>query len=626
MRLWRWIAAGGLVVGIAALLGGLSVLEGVFMDERRTAYAQINDNRAALELYAREALAARLARQLRQVEPRIMAATEDPLLDATGLLLVRAGTQVLPQLWRARSAPASSAIQLFETLRSDEPIPTPFADGGRHSPSESDHADAGATDAGETPWAQRVRLRNTLLVALQAADRAAIESGVRAVLAHRVRYALPPRQDVPFVLAVIDLLTRYSQPSPILVRGLLRDGIEARDRKLEGLERVILERRSEFSAEELRYIGANIAPVHRYAGLSSDEFLARLSAPSGPHIAVPSSLTASALLLHGGWYAEPRAEGQIVGMQIALSTMVADIHAQMVRRDLIGERDSLQVRLADFEPLELHELSLTIDSRASREAKASADRLFRTKTALVAACGLLVLSLVLMAALTQRRKRKLVALKSRFVAAVSHELRTPLASMRLMAETLQHRLAGDPRAGDYPDRIIRDVEGLSALVENVLSFSRLQKGQIKLRREPIGVNELLQHARTEIESSARPGALKANGDVTMSLQGDRELLGLLFANLARNAVQHNAAERVEVNVTIRTGHHLTILFQDNGVGIPKAMWTRVFHDFERGASVASRGSGLGLALCREIAELHGGRITIEDSSSAGTTFRVELPT
>lgn len=634
---WRiWLAGAALGAGIAGIVAGLVGLEGVFLEERRTAKSQVRERIEALELYAREAFASKLARALQQVEPQILEAAANPLADADRLLLVRSGKQLLPRLWDAHTSTSRSAIELFETLRADKPV----ADIGAASPRagngfSGDDAPAGAqvADSHPTPWDERLALRDQLLFALQTRDRASTERAVRAILAHRARYVLPARKEVPFVLAIIELLARYSEPSPILIRGLLRDGIEARDRRSEGLERVILERRQDFSADELQYVRANIERLYVYASLSPDAFFARLSEAPGPRVPLPLSTQRMPRIAQGGWYLDARPDNQLVGVQIDLDTVVRELRDEMLRRGLIGADDSLA--LATNEPtatnlsMSLASLRLRLDAPGMREAAQTADRLFRTKSALVAACGLLLLALLGMAVVTQRRKRRLIDLKSRFVAAVSHELRTPLASTRLMAETLQRRLAGDPRAGDYPARIIGDVESLSRLVENVLSFSRIQKGQVKLHREQVNLDDLLAPAQSELDLDSRPGTLELCGERGLRLEGDRELLALLFANLTRNAVQHNRSERVELRITVQPAANararVIILFEDNGVGIPEALWTQVFDDFERGASAESRGSGLGLALCREIAALHGGSVRIERSAATGTSFRVELP-
>jgi len=82
---------------------------------------------------------------------------------------------------------------------------------------------------------------------------------------------------------------------------------------------------------------------------------------------------------------------------------------------------------------------------------------------------------------------------------VSHDLRTPLASIRLQAETLMRRLRGNPEARDYPERIVRDVDGLSFLVENILSFNRLEHGGWQPRRADVSLRELVGGLRADLE-------------------------------------------------------------------------------------------------------------------------------
>jgi signal transduction histidine kinase len=112
------------------------------------------------------------------------------------------------------------------------------------------------------------------------------------------------------------------------------------------------------------------------------------------------------------------------------------------------------------------------------------------------------------------------------------------------------------------------------------------------------------------------------GDV--ELEVDPSLLRLLLINLARNACAYNRRDPVELTLRAypHPPHGCVVLFSDNGIGIPEDEWENVFRDFYRLGSQGPEvhGSGLGLALCRKIMALHGGRISIDNSSDQGTTF------
>jgi signal transduction histidine kinase len=121
------------------------------------------------------------------------------------------------------------------------------------------------------------------------------------------------------------------------------------------------------------------------------------------------------------------------------------------------------------------------------------------KTALGLVCGLLSLAMIGAALLAYERRLRLLAERTEFIAAVSHELRTPLASIRLQAETLTRRLAGRSEARDYPQRIVRDVDGLHFLVENILSYNRLERGGWRPQRTNVSLRALTQKLQEELD-------------------------------------------------------------------------------------------------------------------------------
>jgi two-component system sensor histidine kinase SenX3 len=225
---------------------------------------------------------------------------------------------------------------------------------------------------------------------------------------------------------------------------------------------------------------------------------------------------------------------------------------------------------------------------------------------------------------SQQRKYRFLELKSDFVATVSHELRTPLASIRLLGETLERKLAQAPEVRDYPARIVQAADGLHFLVENILSFNRIDKGRWKLRTSRVRLEELVNPLRDDLASATTVQVDLVTDVGDAELEADPSLLRLLFANLGRNACAYNRRSPVHISVTAQTipGHGCTVLFSDNGVGIPEDEWENVFQDFYRltqpGPEV--HGSGLGLALCRKIMRLHGGDIQVANSSHKGTTF------
>jgi two-component system, OmpR family, phosphate regulon sensor histidine kinase PhoR len=263
----------------------------------------------------------------------------------------------------------------------------------------------------------------------------------------------------------------------------------------------------------------------------------------------------------------------------------------------------------------------------------------------VLSCAVIVLGVatILLAA---ERERRTSALKSEFVANVSHELKTPLALVRLFGEMLQSgRVTSEEKRQEYLDIIVSESERLSALIENVLDFAKVEKGREAYDFADGDVGEAVAKAvnvyryRAEREgvslaTETAPGLPRAHID-------DRAIQ-LAVINLIDNALKYAAgSEVVTVRVARETGRGVpglagqsTIVVRvvDRGPGVPAEERERIFERFVRGASARAadaqrpiRGSGIGLALVKHIAESHGGRAWVEDGRGAGASFAFSIP-
>ena len=230
-----------------------------------------------------------------------------------------------------------------------------------------------------------------------------------------------------------------------------------------------------------------------------------------------------------------------------------------------------------------------------------------------------------------RRERKLAEARTAFVANVSHELRTPLASILLMAENLAgDRVGSRENEARYHASIRREALRLRRLVDDVLDFSRLERGKrFDLRVEETDVREWFDGLCDDLRAFAvQPAAEIATsmGDVPPSAAFDREALRRAVFNLVDNALRHSGTKLVEVRIEQRGGD-LVLAVSDRGRGIPPNRRREIFEPFTRLVeSNGTPGAGLGLAIVREIVEAHGGSVTVKDRDTGpGVTFEMRIP-
>ena len=229
---------------------------------------------------------------------------------------------------------------------------------------------------------------------------------------------------------------------------------------------------------------------------------------------------------------------------------------------------------------------------------------------------------------------RIASQKTDFVSNVSHELKTPLTSIRMFSELLRDAENPDPdKTRQYSGVISKESARLSRLINRLLDFSRLDRGELKLRHERLDLSALAQETvedyRPQLEAVGMKVHLRTPAGGGPFISGDRDALSQVLLNLLSNAEKY-AAKGGEVVVEIKSvPDHLGILsVSDRGPGIPRAHQRRIFEKFYRiDESITSgiEGSGIGLALSRQIAELHGGTIRYEGAKGGGSIFIIELP-
>jgi two-component system phosphate regulon sensor histidine kinase PhoR len=230
------------------------------------------------------------------------------------------------------------------------------------------------------------------------------------------------------------------------------------------------------------------------------------------------------------------------------------------------------------------------------------------------------------------QERRLAALQSDFVANVSHELKTPLSSVRMFAELLlTRRVPNDDKRKEYLQIIMGESERLSSLIDNVLDFAKVERGKDAYE---FAEDDLAEVAARAVDS-LRYRAERLGIELVTNLQPativfDARAVELAIINLIDNAFKYaRGTPSVNVSVARTAAGGARVRVADEGPGIPREEQERIFDRFVRGRNASEahvRGSGIGLALVKHIADTHGGSITIESptASGRGSAFELEL--
>ncbi len=251
---------------------------------------------------------------------------------------------------------------------------------------------------------------------------------------------------------------------------------------------------------------------------------------------------------------------------------------------------------------------------------------------LVALSGLVVIAGIIVVLVAAARERRLSQLKSEFVANVSHELKTPLSLVRMFGELLQSgRVESPEKRAQYLQIIVDESERLGQLIENVLDFARVERGKVAYDMTEGGVGDVVARAVEACRMRADREQVKLDllipGGNDSALR-DEGALEVAVINLVDNALKYaKSGELVRVEVRHVTGY-TEVRVSDCGPGIPPEDKKRIFERFERGRGAQEqkvRGSGIGLALVKHIAEAHGGRAWVEPNQPRGSTFVFTVP-
>ncbi len=247
------------------------------------------------------------------------------------------------------------------------------------------------------------------------------------------------------------------------------------------------------------------------------------------------------------------------------------------------------------------------------------------------ALGVIVLGMIIYL-YAAAKDRKLSRLRSEFVSNVTHELKTPLSLIKMFAELLvMGKVAKEERRQEYYEIIFRESDRLATLIDNVLDFSRLERGKTQYDKVELDARDVVSKAaevfKLRLERQGVKLALEL-GDEPVKVEADEHALSLAVFNLIDNALKYaEGTGEIRVAVGRRQGL-VTIVVEDEGPGLPPDELRRVFERFYRGQAAAKgrqRGTGIGLSIVQAVARGHGGKVWVESEGGRGARFAIELP-
>jgi signal transduction histidine kinase/CheY-like chemotaxis protein len=222
--------------------------------------------------------------------------------------------------------------------------------------------------------------------------------------------------------------------------------------------------------------------------------------------------------------------------------------------------------------------------------------------------------------------------KSEFLARMSHDLRTPLNAIGGYAQLIEEGIYGEPTEGQRESlgRIRRAQEHLLTLINDVLSFAKLEAGQVRLSVEDVPVQPALEALSTLVQPQAMAKMLSVrleNVSEELAVRADRERVTQILLNLATNAIKFTEPGGSITLSANRNADGIALRVSDTGRGIPADRIEAIFNPFVQGgrAEEERQGVGLGLAIGRELARMMGGDLTATSELGRGSTFMLTLP-
>lgn len=257
----------------------------------------------------------------------------------------------------------------------------------------------------------------------------------------------------------------------------------------------------------------------------------------------------------------------------------------------------------------------------------------RTKSFLIGlGIYVLLVGAILAIVISAMRSRAYAQRQIDFVSSVSHEFRTPLAVIYSAGENLADGVAKDSsQVSRYGDLIKGEGKKLSGMVEQILEFAGARSGRKKYNFGETDMAEVVRSALAECRPQIDKAGFEIETDISKQLpavKADAESLVTAIKNLIQNAVKYSNGSRKIMVAAVNGGGSIRLTVEDQGIGIAASEQKQIFEPFYRSKDVVDaqiHGSGLGLSMVKEIAEAHGGAVTVSSELGKGSKFTIEIP-
>jgi signal transduction histidine kinase len=220
-------------------------------------------------------------------------------------------------------------------------------------------------------------------------------------------------------------------------------------------------------------------------------------------------------------------------------------------------------------------------------------------------------------------------LQDNFIAVVSHEFRTTLTGIQGFSELLCEEGLSATEIREFAIDINTDSQRLSRIINTLLDLQLMRSGRLTMRQELIDLHALLQETVDRVYPTTSSHTIHLHSDEQLGCcSGDKEMLRQVMSNLLSNAIKYSPLGGDITVCGVREGVILHVTVQDQGRGIPEEALSEIFETYNQISTVRTRhiqGTGLGLALVRQIVQMHGGTVWAESEPGQGATFHVTLP-